>query len=121
MTCRSLLGTAVVAAPLAALAAAPPVPAAGPSMEQLINLAEHSSDRHYYGRLLMQALTETGRIADDNGDGTVSLYSAEANEAWRKETVSGSGRPIPASVLPHIRPANRGEDFPVGVPFEPLS
>jgi hypothetical protein len=144
MTRREILTAAAVAAPFAAVGVVggiaadlneakrrvSPAPKTGPSMEQLINLAEHGPDRQYYGRLLGEALAVTGRIANDNGDGSVSLYTAELIQntrggpkhwAWRKETVSGSGRPMPAAVLPHIRAANRGEDFPAGVPFERLN
>ena len=139
MTRRDVLTTAGIAAAGAAAGSVAfgdgakrrvsPAPKTGPSMEQLISLAEHGPDRQYYGRLLGEALAVTGRIANDNGDGSVSLYTAELIEsrggpkhwAWRKETVSGSGRPMPAAVLPHIRAANRGEDFPAGVPFERLN
>lgn len=138
MTRRDVLSTAGIAAaataaPLAILADGtkhriPPPQKTGPSMNQLIDLAENGPDRQYYGRLLGEALAVTGRIANDNGDGTISLYDAELvrddagrrSNAWRKQTVASSARPIPAAVLPQIRPADRGEDFPAGVSFEPL-
>jgi hypothetical protein len=126
MTRREILGAAAAGA---ALAAAPPAvadkpaaPQTGPMVDQLIQLAEHGSDPQYYGRLLAACLEQTGTIAKDNGDGTVSTYSPEwPREAWRKNTVFGSGRPIPADLLKHIKPANRGMDFPAGIPFRPLS
>ena len=134
MTRRDVLSTAgiaaaVTAAPLAVLADGakhriPPAPKTGPSMNQLIDLAENGPDRQYYGRLLGEALAVTGRIANDNGDGTISLYDAEngphGHGLLAEADRPGSVRPIPAMVLPHIEPANRGEEFPAGLPFEPL-
>ena len=89
-------------------------------VDQLINLAEHGGDTIYYGRLLGICLAETGTVAKDNGDGTVSLYSPE-DGAWRKRTVRSSVRPIPVGLLTHVKQENRGADFPARVPFRPLS
>jgi hypothetical protein len=94
----------------------PAAPQTGPMVDQLINLAERGSDPEYYGRLLTICLEQTGTVAKDNGDGTISLYSPD-HGAWRKRTVRSSGRPIPADLLMHIKPANRGMDFPGRVPF----
>ena len=125
MNRRTLLASAA-AAPLAAAAASvsahPPAERHGPTVDDLINLAEHGGDPMYYGRLLGECLEETGMIAKDNGDGTISIYSAEfPREAWRKRTVLSSGRPIPAGLLQRFKQPNRGEDFPAGIPFRPLS
>jgi hypothetical protein len=123
MTRRTVLTAAVAAAPLAAaLAADPPSQRQdGPTVDQLINLAEHGSSPQYYGRLLAACLEETGTIAKDNGDGTISLYSPEDRPgAWRKRTVRSSMQPIPADLVRHIKPANRGQDFPAGVGYTPL-
>jgi hypothetical protein len=121
MTRRDLLGAAVAVAPFA-VADPPAAPQSGPTVEQLINLAEHGPHSEYYGRLLADCLDQTGTVARDNGDGTVSLYSPEwPRSAWTKRTVSNSGRPVPAGLLIHVQPANRGEDFPSGVGFKPLT
>lgn len=98
----------------------------GPIMEQLIDLAENGDDTTYYGALLGEVLGKTGTVANDNGDGTISLYEVGSDtnhdaksRAWRKRSVWASSLPIPGDVLPKIRPENRGEDFPAGVPFTP--
>jgi hypothetical protein len=113
MNRRQLLSSAA-AAPLAAAAvsvsAAPP-PA--PTVGDLIDLAERGSDPLYYGRLLADVLDEIGSVAKDNGDGTISIYSPEwPREAWRKRTVLSSATPIPAGLLPQLKPAP--------TPFRPL-
>jgi hypothetical protein len=86
-----------------------------PTIEMLINLAEHGTYSCYYGQLLADALSETGRVAVYNGDGTISLYYAEMirerngtqSWAWRKETVRSVEQPIPDFVLKRFRPENR--------------
>jgi hypothetical protein len=133
MTRREILAAAT-AAPLAALAR--PAEAHDqhqyPTMQQLIALAESSpaeADRIYYGRVLAVALSETGRVANDNGDDTVALYEAEMvrdqggvqSWAWSKNTVRGSLRPVPDNILPRFRPAQRGQFFPANVRYLPLS
>jgi hypothetical protein len=123
MTRRTILGIAAIAAPLAAaLAAEPPRERTdGPTVDQLISLAEHGRDPHYYGRLLAACLEETGTVAKDNGDVTISLYSPDDHKgAWRKKTVRSSMRPIPADLLRHVKAANRGDEFPAGVGYTPL-
>ena len=92
-------------------------------------IAPAEADRIYYGRLLAQALAETGRIANDNGDDTVTLYEADLirnqggvqSWGWNRNTVRGSLRPVPANMLPHFRPANRGQFFPANIRYQPLS
>ena len=87
MTRREIL-SAATAAPIAALAvgsAAASPPHQAPTMQQLISLAESArsvADRTYYGRVLAEALSETGRIANDNDDDTISLYEAELSATW---------------------------------------
>ena len=136
MTRRSAIGglaAAAATAPLTALirpADGKARPQTVPTMQQLIALAEApaQSDRRYYGQLLAMALAETGRIANDNGDNTITLYEAELirdqggvrSWGWTKNTVCCSLRPVPDNMLPHFRPANRGQFFPTNVRYQPL-
>ena len=114
--------TAKLVASSAPFAAADPptAPQTGPTVDQLINLAEHGGDTVYYGRVFGICLAQTGPIAKDNGDGTISTYSPEGGHSWRKRTVRSSLRPIPVGLLTHVKPENRGSDFPAGVPFRVL-
>jgi hypothetical protein len=122
MTRRQL--NAAAAAALAAcpatarLAAAPPAQA--PTVDDLINLAEHGSDPNYYGRVLSECLAETGTVARDNGDGSISMYSPDGGWTWRKKTVLNSVRPVPAGLLQRFKPAQRGDGFPARILFNPL-
>jgi hypothetical protein len=118
MTRREILAAGAIA-PFAT-ADPPAAPQTGPTVDQLINLVEHGNDQEYYGRLLTACLEQTGTVAKDNGDGTISNYSPDRG-AWRKRTVRSSQRPIPADLLSHVKRANRGMDFPAGVPFRDLS
>jgi hypothetical protein len=118
MTRREILAAGAIA-PFAT-ADPPAAPKTGPTVDQLINLVEHGTEAEYYGRLLTACLEQTGTIAKDNGDGTISLYSPDRG-AWRKRTVRSSLRLIPADLLMHVKPANRGMDFPAGKPFRPLA
>jgi hypothetical protein len=128
MTRRETIAAAAVAlaaCPATARVAAaqamdgPNQPQTGPMVDQLIQLAEHGGDTTYYGRLLAHCLEETGTVAKDNGDGTVSLYSPDRG-AWTKRTVRSSVRPMPVWLLTHVKRENRGQDFPAGTPFRPL-
>jgi hypothetical protein len=131
MTRREALGSAATA-PLAlavfsVLGAAPERQL--PTMDQLINLAEHGTRTEYYGAILAQALAETGRIAKENDNGTVTLYHAELvrerdghqSWAWRRTTIRGSSELVPSELLPAFSPADRGDSFPADVPFHPMS
>jgi hypothetical protein len=116
MNRRQALAAAAV---LPAAAAAPLSP--DPTVDDLINLAERGSDPQYYGRVLAECLAETGTVAKDNGDGSISIYSPERLGAWTKRTVLSSVLPVPAGLLQRFKPANRRDGFPCGVPFRPLN
>jgi hypothetical protein len=97
-----------------------------PTMEQLINLAEAETNeptRLYYAELLTRALLHTGPVASDT-DGFAVVY-------YRHRPILGEGTSrcffrkaaevaVPGDLLCHFRPANRGEEFPPGVPYRPL-
>ena len=134
MTRREILAAAPLQPSRRSGSAAPSrsSPAPVPTMQQLIALAESApaeADRIYYGRLLAQALAETGRIANDNGDDTFTLYEADLirnqggvqSWGWNRNTVRGSLRPVPDNMLPHFRLANRGQFFPANIRYQPLS
>jgi hypothetical protein len=104
-----------------AAAAVPAAPFTDPTVDDLINLAERGSDPQYYGQVLAECLAETGTVARDNGDGTISVYSPDAGRSWRKKTALNSVRPVPAGLLQRFKPAQRADGFPTGVPFRPLS
>ena len=114
MTRREILGSRCRDPALPGRADTPARTRPDPTMDQLINLAEHGADSRHYGRLLAEALAETGRIGTDNGDGTVSLYWAEMirentggnSWAWRKDTVRSAEQPVPAAVLTQFRREN---------------
>jgi hypothetical protein len=93
----------------------------GPTVDSLINLAENGTEQPYYGRLLGVYLARHGSIARHNDDGTVSIYAPEPpGSAWRKWTIRDANRPVGVDVAKYFRAANRGEDFPAGVPLEML-
>jgi hypothetical protein len=106
-----------VAAALKTAASAPPC--GSPTVDQLINLAERGADPEYYGRVLAECLAETGTVAKDNGDGSISIYSPDRG-AWTKRTVLSAMRPVPAGLLQRFKPANRGDGFPSGMPYRPI-
>ncbi len=97
----------------------------GPTMAQLIDLAEAGLDhREYYDRLLWAAIEQTGPVSYP-----MDYYSVDYQVGpihWpegvrRRSFISRADRvSVPESLLPHFRPENRGEEFPRGIPFEPL-
>ncbi len=93
----------------------------GPTVDQLIDLAEYGPVelQAYYGRLLVACLERLGPIAQDDGSGWSTTYTAD-NGGWRKRLTPTSDHLVPANLLPHFRPENRGEEFPPGIPFEPI-
>ena len=118
MTRREIIASAAL--PVAA-AAAGYGSSGGLTVDDLINLAERGSDLNYYGAVLAECLDETGTVAKDNGDGTISIYSWERSGAWRKNTVLSSARPVPAGTIQRFKSANRGDGFPSGIPFRPIT
>ena len=74
----------------------------------------------YYGKLLTTCLgRHTGPVARDVGEGWIAVYKADG-DGWRRYGMQTSNRLVPPDLLPHFRPENRGEEFPPGIPFEPL-
>jgi hypothetical protein len=95
----------------------------GPTMEQLIGLAECDPvDRGHYVRLLDKALGETGPVASDVVGFSViyhigPIYWPDGRRC--RSFISRSDRvPVPESLLPYFRPDDRGEEFPRGVPYK---
>lgn len=94
-------------------------------MDQLINLATGGRHSAYYKRLLDLALAAVGPVAVP-GDQSVALYinrgfpGSLGNRYYTFSVHTAATVLVPDSVLPHIRPENRGQDFPPGIPFRPL-
>jgi hypothetical protein len=105
----------------------PPSPN-GPTMDDLINLAEnHEIDRGYYVRLLDLAIQHTGPVASPFGPFSIiyhhmaRLPPTTVTQYARTYIHKASCVDVPEHILRHFRPENRGETFPAGIPFEPLS
>jgi hypothetical protein len=97
----------------------------GPTMEQLIDLAEASEARSIYDRLLGLALRRTGPVVADRGGPMAAIYHCGGFPPARFGHIMtlidrASCVPVPESLLPHFRPENRGEEFPRGIPYVPL-
>lgn len=91
----------------------------GPTMDQLIVLAENGPDAHY-GRILGWALETTAPVVNE-GDERDVLYHPTGSGTYGTCTFRKAGLTlVPADVLPHFRPENRGEEFPPDVPYVPL-
>ena|SRR5580692_1663308 len=128
MTRREIIASASAAlaanAATARFADAKPTPIAeGPTVDEMITLAERGSldEQKYYGHLLGIYLSRFGSIARPGIDGTIAIYTPEPPEhGWRKRSIRDANRVVPADLAKYWRPANRGEEFPAGVPVETL-
>lgn len=138
ITRRTLLTGCAAAAPLAIAASAPAKPDVaakrqGPTMDRLINLAHSPAKPNrwemYYARVLEKALGNFGAIVyyDQYQTRIFSLgcrfghLPPKLNERVVVQYPANAGTVlIPDSILPHIRPENRGDDFPRGIPFVEL-
>jgi hypothetical protein len=129
MTRREILASAA-AAPLAAAAVsvlAAPAIRQGPTMAELVALAENGTDRPYYKRLLDRALRHTGTVViqDSPREGWCTAYAWEPElpdrTNYTKTVYQTGGVLVPDVMLPYIRPENRGGDFPGRVPFRKLT
>jgi hypothetical protein len=116
---------ALAACPATAkLVSAAPSKRQGPTIGSLINLAEHGSDSEYYGRLLKKALRYHSVIAVPQ-DNKVRIYWDSLNVflACRNGHFDAAGPETLVSelLLEHYKPAQRGSDFPAGIPFRKLT
>jgi hypothetical protein len=97
----------------------------GPTMEELISLAEANPTHSvYYTGVLWKAIEQTGPVAADTAGWSVIYHVGPIHwpeGARARSFISRADRvPVPESLLKHFRPENRGEEFPRGIPFVPL-
>lgn len=133
MTRRTLFGFI----PLPLLAALQPKkhkwwPRQEPNMAQLIMGALHGftkEQREYDSRVLERALKITGPLIGSPTEAETGVYGADSvfyrrragSHFWFEKLPDAYGTLVPDEILPMIPPENRGEMFPRGVPFEPLT
>ncbi len=98
-------------------------------MDQLFNLQfwKFNGRERYYQKVFAKALSLTGPITlspiDDKHSAVYSNGPARVlNHGGYSISITRTARSvlIPDSILPHIRPENRGDDFPSGIPFVEL-
>jgi hypothetical protein len=89
------------------------------TIRDLINLVENGDAREYYGRLFVKYLESSGRVAEQNNDGSISIFWHERG-AWRKETIRSSDDELRGPILENVRVAERGDGFPRDVAFKSL-
>jgi hypothetical protein len=107
--------------------------AQGPTMQQLIDIAFKGAMnlRPYYQAILRMALKETGPVAENIEDNAVAVQF-EMGGGLGPSAVSDAKTVIrlyrmaqatlvPTELLKHFVPANRGEEFPPNIPFDPLT